>query len=114
LDGYSKGIQTFSHEKHYILSSELKHLYVAVTRAREHLWIFDENAELSESIQIYWKSKNLVKVIESVKEIDPSSNFTKKSSPSEWNKEGIKYFEQRKYEQVKSLPKHLMMLNKLD
>ncbi|GBC01012.1 hypothetical protein RclHR1_04030007 [Rhizophagus clarus] len=100
LDEYPKGVQTFSHEKHYILSSELKHLYVAVTRAREHLWIFDENAELSEPIQVYWKSKKLVKVIESVKEIDFSSNFTKKSSPSEWNREGIKYFEQRKYEQA--------------
>src|SRR2546429_7564173 len=38
-------VQAFSHEKHYILSSELKHLYVAVTRARQHIWICDENPE---------------------------------------------------------------------
>jgi ATP-dependent exoDNAse (exonuclease V) beta subunit len=99
LEGYSGGIQIFSHEKHYILSSELKHLYVAVTRAREHLWIFDENAELSNPIQTYWECKGLAKVIRSVKEI--SSALIKKSSPSEWNKEGKTFFEQRKYEQVK-------------
>ncbi|CAI2185426.1 13549_t:CDS:2 [Funneliformis geosporum] len=55
LDDYDGGIQTFSHEKHYILSSELKHLYVAITRVRERLLIFDEDAELSEPIRTYWK-----------------------------------------------------------
>ncbi|CAI2185204.1 1440_t:CDS:2 [Funneliformis geosporum] len=49
------GSKTFSHEKHYILSSELKHLYVAITRVRERLLIFDEDAELSEPIRTYWK-----------------------------------------------------------
>ncbi|PKY26942.1 hypothetical protein RhiirB3_477272 [Rhizophagus irregularis] len=78
----------------------LIYIHIISGGAREHLWIFDENVELSEPIQTYWKSKGLVKVIESVKEIDFSSNFTKKSSPSEWYKEGKKYFEQRKYEQA--------------
>ncbi|CAI2181726.1 10963_t:CDS:2, partial [Funneliformis geosporum] len=54
LDDYSAWIPKFSPECHYILSSELKHLYVAITRAREHLWIFDEDAKLSESIRKYW------------------------------------------------------------
>ena len=113
MDNYSKGTQTFSYEKHYILSSELKHLYVAVTRAREHLWIFDENSELSKPIKTYWKSKKLVKEIESVKEINSFSTLAKKSNPSEWNREGKKFFEQQKYEQVKSLSKHLVIFSKI-
>ncbi|CAI2183598.1 14619_t:CDS:2, partial [Funneliformis geosporum] len=54
LEDYSKGVRTFSPENHYILSSELKHLYVAITRARERLWIFDEDIKLSEPIRTYW------------------------------------------------------------
>ncbi|CAG8633451.1 10410_t:CDS:2, partial [Funneliformis mosseae] len=96
LDDYSKGIRKFFPEKHYILSSEFKHLYVAITRARERLWIFEEDAKLSESICTYWIHKKLVKV---TNEIDIST-LTKTSSPSEWNYEGKKFFEQRKYVQA--------------
>ncbi|CAG8718678.1 7253_t:CDS:2, partial [Funneliformis mosseae] len=95
LDEYSKGIRKFFPEKHYILSSEFKHLYVAITRAREHLWIFEEDVNLSESIRTYWVRKNLVEV---TNEIDIST-LTKTSNPSEWNYEGKKFFEQRKYVQ---------------
>ncbi|CAG8456098.1 7109_t:CDS:10 [Funneliformis mosseae] len=45
LDDYSEGIRDFNSDKHYILFSELKHLYVAITRARKRLWIFDKNSE---------------------------------------------------------------------
>ncbi|CAI2171715.1 382_t:CDS:2 [Funneliformis geosporum] len=45
LDDYSGGIREFIPDKHYILCSEFKHLYVAITRARERLWIFDEDSE---------------------------------------------------------------------
>ncbi|CAG8603421.1 5444_t:CDS:10 [Funneliformis mosseae] len=96
LDDHSEGNREFSPEKHYILSSELKHLYVAITRAREHLWIFDEDAKLSESIRTYWEHKKLVKI---TNEIDIFT-LTKKSSPSEWNFEGKAFFEQQKYEQA--------------
>ncbi|CAB4488006.1 unnamed protein product [Rhizophagus irregularis] len=51
----SERVPVFSHEKHYILSSELKHLYVAVTRARRNIWICDENTEYSLPIRVYWE-----------------------------------------------------------
>ena len=38
---------SFSVEKHSLLSSELKQLYVGVTRARQDLFFFDESAEVS-------------------------------------------------------------------
>ncbi|CAG8599954.1 4791_t:CDS:10 [Funneliformis mosseae] len=96
LDDNSEWIRKFSSEKHYILSSELKHLYVAITRAREHLWIFDEDAKLSESIRTYWVRKKLVKVTNGI----DVSKLTKTSSSYEWNREGRMFFEQRNYEQA--------------
>ncbi|RIA95504.1 hypothetical protein C1645_480447 [Glomus cerebriforme] len=98
LDDYSKGIQTFSHEKHYILSSELKYLYVAITRARQHLWIFDENPEFSDPIRIFWDHDGLVKVIQSLEEISALPTLVKKSSSHEWNRKGKMFFERRQYE----------------
>jgi ATP-dependent exoDNAse (exonuclease V) beta subunit len=106
LDNHSKGIQTFSHEKHYILSSELKHLYVAVTRARQHLWIFDEDPEFSEPIRIFWdrdgwNRDGLIKVIQSLEELSTLPTLVKKSSSHEWNRKGKLFFERRQYELVK-------------
>ncbi|PKY41812.1 hypothetical protein RhiirA4_396541, partial [Rhizophagus irregularis] len=106
LDNHSKGIQTFSHEKHYILSSELKHLYVAVTRARQHLWIFDEDSELSEPIRIFWgkdgwDKSGLIKVIQSLEELNTLPTLTKKSSSHDWNRKGKLFFERRQYELAK-------------
>ncbi|CAG8476933.1 5442_t:CDS:10 [Acaulospora colombiana] len=100
LSNYSGGIQTFSVEKHYIISSELKHLYVAVTRARERIWIFDENAELSEPIRTYWKYHGLVKVVKGADELSVFPTLAKKSSTSEWEKRGKSFFEQRLYDQA--------------
>ncbi|CAB4428084.1 unnamed protein product [Rhizophagus irregularis] len=106
LDNHSKGIQTFSHEKHYILSSELKHLYVAVTRARQHLWIFDEDSELSEPIRIFWgkdgwDKSGLIKVIQSLEELNTLPTLAKKSSSHDWNRKGKLFFERRQYELAK-------------
>ncbi|GES72918.1 hypothetical protein RCL_jg15567.t2 [Rhizophagus clarus] len=95
----SEGIQTFTHEKHFILSSELKQLYVAVTRAKQRLWICDENTEFSMPIRKYWKHHGLIKECQSMDEIILST-LAKKSDSREWNKQGIEFFEQRQYEQA--------------
>ena len=101
MDDDSKGNQSFSHEKHYILSSELKHLYVAVTRARQHLWIFDEDTELSDPIRQYWEHNDLVKVIQNLEEINTLPTLIKKGSLHEWNRKGKMFFERRQYELVR-------------
>ncbi|CAB5211866.1 unnamed protein product [Rhizophagus irregularis] len=98
LSENSKGVQTFSHEKHYILSSELKNLYVAVTRARQRLWICDENIEYSKPIRKYWESRGLIKIVQSKRKI--VSNLAKKSESYEWNQRGKILFEERQYEQA--------------
>ncbi|CAG8616353.1 9660_t:CDS:10, partial [Ambispora leptoticha] len=100
LKNQPDGVQTFSHEKHYVLSSELKHLYVAVTRARQHIWIFDENSEYIEPICKYWEQEGLVKVIRSEDKISTFPTLAKKSNSAEWNRKGRKFFESRQYEQA--------------
>jgi len=99
IEGFSGYVRAFSYERHYILSSELKHLYVAVTRAREHIWIFDENSELSNPIWEYWDHRGLIKVKRNG-DGTPFPNLAKKSSVFEWNKKGRQYFGQRQYEQA--------------
>ena len=52
----------FDPVKHNILSSELKHLYTAVTRARKTLVIFDASEKYRYGVQKYWEAKQLVRV----------------------------------------------------
>ncbi|RUP47795.1 hypothetical protein BC936DRAFT_145324 [Jimgerdemannia flammicorona] len=86
----------FDYEKHAIMSDELKQLYVAITRARSHLWIFDENMEFSEPMKRVWTSANLVQVVTTTDKKLPSLGT--KSSNSEWDKQGRNLFERRQYE----------------
>ncbi|RUS26279.1 hypothetical protein BC938DRAFT_470981 [Jimgerdemannia flammicorona] len=85
----------FDHKKHAILSDELKQLYVAVTRARSHPWIFDENVECSEPMKKVWLSNGLVKV---VNKSDELLFLGTKSSDAEWDKQGRNLFERQQYE----------------
>ncbi|KAK1439382.1 hypothetical protein QVD17_05199 [Tagetes erecta] len=79
----------FDMDKHAVLCSELKLLYVAITRTRQRLWIC-ESAGFSEPIYDYWKTLNLVEV----KHL--SDSFADKmQSPSgkdEWKSRGVKLF----------------------
>ncbi|CAG8530765.1 2253_t:CDS:10 [Ambispora leptoticha] len=100
----SKEVQEFSYEKYYILSSELKNLYVAITRARQHIWIFDELSEYIEPICNYWRNRDLVKVVESKDTfstlLDEFPMLLKKSNSAEWNQTGKKFFEERFYKEA--------------
>ncbi|KAM6567403.1 hypothetical protein CsatA_026531 [Cannabis sativa] len=85
----------FSESKHNILCSELKQLYVAVTRTRQRLWIC-ESSEIAEPIFDYWRKKFLVQS----KPLDDSLAQTMQvtSSPEEWRSRGIKLFHEHNYE----------------
>jgi hypothetical protein len=62
LDCHSRiNCQSFVDSKHNVLCSELKQLYVALTRARKRLWICEEDVEeFSKPMFSYWEKKNLV------------------------------------------------------
>ncbi|CAB4422233.1 unnamed protein product [Rhizophagus irregularis] len=69
-----------------------------VTRARQHIWICDENPEYSIPLKMYWERLGLIKVTQSVDEI--ISTLAKKSNSDEWDQQGKNFFEQRQYEQA--------------
>ncbi|KAL8056362.1 hypothetical protein ABFX02_04G115400 [Erythranthe guttata] len=91
-----KSFPIFSESRHNILCSELKQLYVAITRTRQRLWICENNEELSKPILDYWTRLCLVQV----RKIDDSlaAAMRRASSPEEWKSQGIKLFWEKNYE----------------
>ncbi|XP_062113026.1 uncharacterized protein LOC133824169 isoform X1 [Humulus lupulus] len=84
----------FSESKHNIICSELKQLYVAVTRTRQRLWIC-ESSEVAEPVFDYWRKKGLVQS----KQLDDllAQAMQVASSPEEWRSRGIKLFHEHNY-----------------
>ncbi|KAL5061399.1 hypothetical protein RYX36_033003 [Vicia faba] len=96
LEPKSKSYPNFNDSKHNILCSELKQLYVAITRTRQRLWICEETEEYCRPMFDYWKTKCLVQF----KELDDTFAQTMKvaSSPEEWKSRGKKLYYERNYE----------------
>ncbi|KAL9162447.1 hypothetical protein ABFS82_07G090600 [Erythranthe guttata] len=92
----AKSFPSFSESRHNILCSELKQLYVAITRTRQRLWICENNEALSKPILDYWTRLCLVQV----RKIDDSLALAmqKNSSPEEWKSQGIKLYWEKNYE----------------
>ena len=86
-DSTLTGVPNFDESKHNILCSELKQLYVAVTRTRQRLWIC-ENTEFSKPMFDYWMEQHLVQV----RQLDDSlaQAMQVASTPEEWRSRGIK------------------------
>ncbi|XP_052204547.1 uncharacterized protein LOC127809633 [Diospyros lotus] len=89
----------FDEATHNVLCSELKQLYVAITRTRQRLWICENNEELSKPIFDYWKKKSLVQV----KQLDDSLARAMQvaSSPDEWKSRGEKLFYENNFKMAK-------------
>ncbi|KAI3470132.1 hypothetical protein Pfo_026795 [Paulownia fortunei] len=97
LDANSpKSFPSFNLSRHNILCSELKQLYVAITRTRQRLWICENSEELSKPMLDYWRRLCLVQV----RKIDDSlaEAMQRASSPEEWKSQGIKLFWEKNYE----------------
>ena len=79
---------TFDEARHSLLCSELKELYVAITRTRQRLWICENKEELSKPMFDYWKKKGLVQI----RMLDDSMAQAMQvaSSPREWQERGKK------------------------
>ncbi|KAK9932148.1 hypothetical protein M0R45_019396 [Rubus argutus] len=91
-----KKFPSFNEAKHNILCSELKQLYVAVTRTRQRLWICETVEEISKPMFNYWKKKCLVQV----RQLDDSlaQAMQVASSAEEWKSRGIKLYRENNYE----------------
>ncbi|KAL2343586.1 hypothetical protein Fmac_004871 [Flemingia macrophylla] len=92
----TKSFPNFNDSKHNLLCSELKQLYVAITRTRQRLWICENIEEYCRPMFDYWRKKGLVQF----KELDGSLAQAMKvaSSPEEWRSRGKKLYYQNNYE----------------
>lgn len=68
-----------------MLCNEFKQLYVALTRPRNRIVIYDDNIEKREEIERYWKDLNLVQIINK-KKLDAQS------AASDSNKDLVRYY----------------------
>ncbi|XP_030461793.2 uncharacterized protein LOC115681846 [Syzygium oleosum] len=86
---------SFDDSKHNILCSELKQLYVAVTRTRQRLWICENALEFSKPMFDYWKKKCLIQV----RLVDHALAEAMKvrSTPEEWKSQGFKLLREGNY-----------------
>ncbi|XP_076897944.1 uncharacterized protein LOC143551376 [Bidens hawaiensis] len=86
----SQSFPAFSESRHSVLCSELKQLYVAITRTRQRLWICENKEELSKPMFDYWKRRGLVQI----KKLDDSVAHAMRvaSSPQEWRERGKMLF----------------------
>jgi ATP-dependent exoDNAse (exonuclease V) beta subunit len=75
---------SFDAEKDRILCSELKMLYMVVTRARQRVYLFDEVKTRVEPIKQFWSSRNLIAVAKTSQELSSLGTILKKSTPSAW------------------------------
>ena len=88
----------FNDQKHRILCVELKLLYVLLTRARQHLLIYEYNMEHVTPMLKYWcEEKNEVLVEERELDDDIRDMFRSSSSPAEWKQRGEQLFERKQF-----------------
>ncbi|KAL2459870.1 uncharacterized protein Fot_54614 [Forsythia ovata] len=93
---FPKSSPSFSQLRHSVLCSELKQLYVAITRTRQRLWIWENTEELFKPMFDYWMRLRLIQV----RKVDHSlaKAMQRASSHEEWKSQGIKLFWDKKYE----------------
>ncbi|XP_075659796.1 uncharacterized protein LOC142629655 isoform X2 [Castanea sativa] len=87
---------SFNKAKHNVLCSELKQLYVAITRTRQRLWISENSEDLCKPMFDYWKKKCLVQV----RQLDDllAQEMQVSSSAEEWKSRGFKLYLEHKFE----------------
>ncbi|THU96852.1 hypothetical protein K435DRAFT_965733 [Dendrothele bispora CBS 962.96] len=81
------------------ICSELKFLYVAITRARENVWIIETSKKgKGMPMERYWTSKKLIRILTPGMDIP---RLATTSAPEEWAKKGEVLFHQKKFAEAK-------------
>ncbi|KAI3840106.1 hypothetical protein MKX03_003562 [Papaver bracteatum] len=96
LDSNDAKFPKFSEGRHQILCSELKQLYVAITRTRQRLWICENIDDFSKPMFDYWKKLCLVQERELDESLVRAMQVT--SSKEEWTSRGIKLLDEGNFE----------------
>ncbi|XP_062605690.1 TPR and ankyrin repeat-containing protein 1-like [Saccostrea cucullata] len=88
---------SFNPNKHKVLNSELKHLYTAVTRARVHVWIFDESEDKRAPMFEYFKARKLVRAVKD-HETSEDLMFAEESCSEDWMQRGEEFMKKSLYD----------------
>eukprot|EP01065_Artemidia_motanka_P010929 TRINITY_DN1587_c0_g1_i4.p1 TRINITY_DN1587_c0_g1~~TRINITY_DN1587_c0_g1_i4.p1 ORF type:complete len:1594 (+),score=454.76 TRINITY_DN1587_c0_g1_i4:78-4859(+) len=90
----------FSADRHAVLQSELKLLYVAATRARNQLWFYDEGGEGQPVVDLLCalRSEPLVRLSGPDEASGLHEYLARRSSREDWSRKGAEYFAKRKFE----------------
>ena len=77
-----------------VLNSELKYLYTAITRARQHVWVFDEDTASRTPMFEYFRRRGLVTMatFDENGKVNVPEIFTQVSSAEEWNQRGMIFY----------------------
>ena len=89
------------------LCSDLKHLYVAVTRPKHRLIIFDDDHSTRRFIESYLTHMSVIEFAETTRSPSGeliitglSDTFAKKTGKPEWRAQGLRMFSNKYYEQA--------------
>ncbi|KAJ8084867.1 hypothetical protein PM082_003644 [Marasmius tenuissimus] len=87
----------FDNNKHASIWLDLKFLYVALTRARENVWIADVSNK-GEPMREYWTSRGLIRSM--TPGVD-APQLASSSTPEEWVVRGKQFFHLKKYREAR-------------
>ncbi|CAK57389.1 unnamed protein product (macronuclear) [Paramecium tetraurelia] len=84
------------------LCNELKYLYVAATRAKNRLIIFDDQPEKRNQIQNLWQSLNLIQILDEsyFQNAKEMNKIVTQNTKEEWYATGMKMFANKYYDQA--------------
>jgi len=105
-------------ENYGMVCNEFKQLYVALTRPRNRIVIYDDDIVKRQPMEKYWKNLNLVQIISkdiienttgsataqtsssANKDLESFKSLIASTSEEEWKKQGLKMFRNKYYEQA--------------
>ena len=91
----------FDASKYGLLCTELKHLYVSITRPKQNLIIFDESPEKRRYIQELWSSLDLINIVElDHQKAEKIESFIKSSDLNSWKLQGERMMAHKFYDQA--------------
>ncbi|CUA74878.1 TPR and ankyrin repeat-containing protein 1 [Rhizoctonia solani] len=89
-------VPRFDEIRHAVICTELKNLYVGLTRARNHCWIWDVS-EKAEPMKLFWRKQGFIK---ECGPNDPMPQLSVSSTEADWAKSGRLLFNKRLYPQA--------------
>ncbi|KZP30395.1 P-loop containing nucleoside triphosphate hydrolase protein [Athelia psychrophila] len=90
---FSEPLPVFDNARHASICSEMKFLYVAITRARQNVWILDDSLK-GEPMRMLWKKKEL---IDTCVPGDIVPRLAVPSTTEAWKKKARSFFRNRRY-----------------